>query len=160
MPAFLIKNCWEGQCTEFIRCFPSILTRGLLLTGLIEIWLTPWLGHICVVGTKEGKQQVVSMFGVHEDKVRVIPFPTPVLPTSGNVFCEQKSAFEAPIFSIRRTNLAAQNHVVILAAMKILQDKSNINYVAFFPEQMKVISNTYYSMRKTSVLGIRSNMWE
>jgi glycosyltransferase involved in cell wall biosynthesis len=80
-----------------------------------------------IVGTEEGKRQVVSMFGVHEGKVRVIPFPTPVLSVSRQ--CSQQvseAIHHSPYLFYPARFWPHKNHVVILAALKVLRDQRNI----------------------------------
>jgi len=106
-----------------------------------------------IVGTEEGKRQLVRMFGVHEAKVRVIPFPTPVLSIGDK--CSQ-SVSEA----IGRTQYLFyparfwphKNHVIILAAMKILHDIWGIKLHCIFSGGDE--GNLGYVMRYAEKLGI------
>ena len=106
-----------------------------------------------VVGTEEGKRQVVNIFGVHEGKVRVIPFPTPEL-RSGEVLSGRASSTPArsPYLFYPARLWPHKNHVVILAAMKILQDKWNIRVPCVFSGAEE--GNLGYILRYAEKLGI------
>jgi glycosyltransferase involved in cell wall biosynthesis len=69
-----------------------------------------------VTGTETGKGQIVRMLGVHESKVRVIPFPAPRLPPS--------SPYPPPTerFILYPARFwPHKNHVVILEALALLR---------------------------------------
>jgi glycosyltransferase involved in cell wall biosynthesis len=108
-----------------------------------------------VVGTKEGKQQLVSMFGVHESKIRVIPFPTPVLATSNTCSASESSTRNSYLFYPARF-WPHKNHVVILAAMKILQDKWNIKLCCVFSGADE--GNLKYVLQYAEKLGVRDQV--
>jgi glycosyltransferase involved in cell wall biosynthesis len=87
-----------------------------------------------IVGTEEGKRQIVNMLGVYHGKVRVIPFPTPLF-SSDDYVSEQANNDSTPsgpfIFYPSRF-WPHKNHVVVLAAVKILRDIYNIELRCIF----------------------------
>jgi len=102
-----------------------------------------------VTGTLEGKQQIVEMLGVHAAKVRVVPFPAPVLPgsspESGSIPAGRYILYPSRFWPLK-------NHVVILEALKILRqdhavdlpcvftgaDQGNLGYVLGYAERLGV----------------------
>ncbi len=86
-----------------------------------------------LVGTEEGKHQLVTMYQVHASKIRVIPFPTPALP-------ERIPVQQADTRSVRGMSYIFyparfwphKNHVVILHALKILADRWGIRLRCVF----------------------------
>jgi glycosyltransferase involved in cell wall biosynthesis len=110
-----------------------------------------------VVGTEEGKRQVVSIFGVHERKVRIIPFPTPELPIGdGRSGQTGGTPTRSPYLFYPARFWPHKNHVVILAAMKILQDKWNIRLPCVFSGAEE--GNLGYVWRYAEKLGVRDQV--
>jgi len=105
-----------------------------------------------IVGTKEGKQQLVSMFGVHEGKVRVIPFPTPVLPTEPT----NRQVDRDPYIFYPARFWPHKNHVVIVAALKILRDDWSLKLRCVFsgPDG----GNFGYVSRYADKLGVKDQI--
>jgi glycosyltransferase involved in cell wall biosynthesis len=110
-----------------------------------------------IVGTEEGKRQVVSIFGVHANKVRVIPFPTPVL-SIGDEHSGRASKMSAgtPYIFYPARFWPHKNHVIILAAMKILKDEWNIGLRCIFAGADQ--GNLAYVLRFAERLGIRDQI--
>ena len=72
-----------------------------------------------VTGTETGKNQLVRMLGVHESKVRVIPFPAPRLPPAAASYSPATDRFI--LYPARFW--PHKNHVVILEALALLRDQ-------------------------------------
>lgn len=112
-----------------------------------------------IVGTEEGKRQVMNIFGVQHSKVRVIPFPTPELPKTGE---HSKRTLEAiakgPFLFYPARFWPHKNHVVILAALRILRsqrnirlrcifsgaDEGNLRYILGYAEKLGVLDQIEY----------------
>jgi glycosyltransferase involved in cell wall biosynthesis len=79
-----------------------------------------------ITGTEEGKRQIAAMYGVYEPKIRVIPFPTPVLPDADG---QSAPSFHfpnnAPYVFYPARFWPHKNHVVAVAALKALREKFN-----------------------------------
>lgn len=77
-----------------------------------------------ITGTEEGKRQIVSLFGVSEYKVKVIPFPTPPLPEDrDNLLAKLKFKVAAPYLFYPARLWPHKNHAVIIAALHVLREK-------------------------------------
>ena len=108
-----------------------------------------------IVGTEEGKRQLVSIYGVHDGKVRVIPFPTPVLE------CGMPEEVKKVILRDRYLFYPARlwphkNHAVIIAALKILRDKWKIEIRCVFCGANE--GNLDYLLRYAESLGVRDQV--
>jgi glycosyltransferase involved in cell wall biosynthesis len=113
-----------------------------------------------VVGTEIGKNELVTLFGVHPDKIRVIPFPTPDL-TDAIKESDRSSpiAIEGPYFLYPAHFWPHKNHVVIVDALRILRkrwgltvkcvfcgyDEGNLAYVQRYAERSGVSDSIIYT---------------
>ena len=110
-----------------------------------------------IVGTEEGKKQLVSMFGVHEGKVRVIPFPTPIFSHSDKFFGQaSKKPGRLPYLLYPARFWPHKNHVIILAAMKVLQDRFDTKFHCVFCGADE--GNLGYVLRYAEKLGVRDRV--
>jgi glycosyltransferase involved in cell wall biosynthesis len=78
-----------------------------------------------ITGTNEGKRQLAALYNVYESRVRVIPFPTPLMPEAKDIPAP-KPGVESPYIFYPARFWRHKNHVVAVAALKILRDKWNI----------------------------------
>jgi len=108
-----------------------------------------------IVGTEEGKRQLVTIYGVHESKVRVIPFPTPVL-ENGTPAGVNKIVLRDPYLFYPARLWPHKNHVVILSALKLLRDKWNIKMRCVFSGANE--GNLDYVLRYAERLGVRNQV--
>ncbi len=110
-----------------------------------------------IVGTEEGKQQLIRIFGVHEGKIRIIPFPVPALQVTADV---SKPAGEAisrgPYLFYPARFWPHKNHVVILAAMKILQEEAGLKLRCIFSGADQ--GNLEHVLRYAEMLGVRNQV--
>ncbi len=106
-----------------------------------------------ITGTREGKRQLVQMLGVHEAKIRVIPFPTPA-PSEAGVSdgASAGAKVDHPYILYPARFWPHKNHVVILEALRILRerhgrkircvftgaDEGNLAYVLGYAERLGV----------------------
>jgi len=110
-----------------------------------------------IVGTEEGRRQVVSMFGVHAEKVRVVPFPTPELPTAQNgSLPPNRTVVATPYLFYPARFWPHKNHVVILSALRILQQEHNIKFACIFSGADE--GNLGYVMRYAAQLGVKQQV--
>src|ERR1017187_196151 len=99
--AYLSYELSGRPITAFILCFRSIRTRDLLLTDLIEIWLTPWLGHrMWSWGPRRANNKSSECLEYTKARFGEFPFPRQCLRLARRVL-RAKFALEAPIYSIR-----------------------------------------------------------
>ena len=107
-----------------------------------------------VVGTEEGKRQAVSMYGAHESKFRVIPFPTPMLPF-GKAIPKRESQFAArrPYLFYPARFWPHKNHTVIIEAIRLLRDNHNISLFCVFSGEDE--GNLDYVLKYAERLGVR-----
>jgi glycosyltransferase involved in cell wall biosynthesis len=103
-----------------------------------------------ITGTVEGKRQLVEMLGVYEAKVRVIPFPAPILPDSKLELALTPS--ERYILYPARF-WPHKNHVVILEALEILKQDHSIDLTCVFTGADQ--GNLAYVLNYAERLGIR-----
>lgn len=101
-----------------------------------------------IVGTEEGKRQVVGLLGASPTKVRVVPFPTPALPQAG----ETPGGAGRYIFYPARF-WPHKNHYVILAALKILREARGLDVRCVFTGADE--GNLDYVLRSAEQLGVR-----
>lgn len=106
-----------------------------------------------ISGTEEGKRQLINIYGTHDRKVRVIPFPTPLLPT-GDTSLPLSSGFTPPrpyVFYPARF-WPHKNHVVIVNALASLKEKRGVEVDCVFcgPDQ----GNLDYVMRHAKACGV------
>lgn len=105
-----------------------------------------------IVGTEEGKRQLVDIFGVDHRKVRIIPFPTPELSTAD--LCSDavlKVIQKGPYIFYPARMWPHKNHVTILEALRILRanggganlrcvfsgaDEGNLDYVLRYANKL------------------------
>ena len=110
-----------------------------------------------VVGTREGKQQLVDIFGVYERKVRVIPFPTPILPNVNDNFQPVVSSAVRPGYLFYPARFwPHKNHIVLVAALKVLQDRWNIKLNCVFSGIDE--GNVDYVLRYAEKIGVREQV--
>lgn len=106
-----------------------------------------------IVGTEQGKQEVVEMFGVHRTKVRVVPFPTPTMPDpepgeNGHVGGDY-------IFYPARF-WPHKNHIVLILALKVLRERWGITPRCVFSGLDD--GNLDYVLRTAEALGVREQI--
>lgn len=110
-----------------------------------------------IVGTEEGKRQVVRIFGTYEEKIRVIPFPTPDVRAPSGAGDEGTRLREGrPYIFYPARFWPHKNHVVILEALKILREKWNIELDCVFSGTDE--GNLDYVMRFADRLGVRDRI--
>jgi glycosyltransferase involved in cell wall biosynthesis len=73
-----------------------------------------------IVGTEQGKQEVVDIFGVYPGKVRVIPFATPELPATS---AARKPLVEGDYVFYPARLWPHKNHIALVRALALLQDQ-------------------------------------
>jgi glycosyltransferase involved in cell wall biosynthesis len=105
-----------------------------------------------ITGTKEGKQQLVSLFGLYEHKVRVIPFPTPIVPDPTDVPL-MDLGLKGPYLLYPARFWPHKNHVVAVAALKVLRDKWNLIMNLVFSGADE--GNLNYVLDYAQALGVR-----
>jgi glycosyltransferase involved in cell wall biosynthesis len=110
-----------------------------------------------VVGTEEGKRQLIDIFGVHKDKIRVIPFPTP------DLRIDNQASVQAAVNPVGGRYIfyparfwPHKNHVVIVEALKVLRDKWGIVLPCVFCGDDK--GNMGYIERYAENLGVREQI--
>jgi glycosyltransferase involved in cell wall biosynthesis len=86
-----------------------------------------------LVGTEEGKRQVAQIYGVYPDKIRVFPFPTPLLDEEERASPEAgPGEFEPPFLFYPSRLWPHKNHVVILEALRILREQHGMRLRCVF----------------------------
>jgi glycosyltransferase involved in cell wall biosynthesis len=102
-----------------------------------------------IVGTPQGKREVVDMLGVCPAKVHIIPFPAPVLPSHGSNTVRVPERY---IFYPSRL-WPHKNHVVILEALKLLRCDHGIDLACIFAGADQ--GNLAYVLDYATRLGLR-----
>ena len=100
-----------------------------------------------IVGTEEGKKQLVDLYGVYAPKIRVLPFPTPVLSRAG-VTPRQPGGY---LFYPARF-WPHKNHVVLISALRILRDEYGMKLECLFSGANE--GNHDYLMRYAREQGV------
>ena len=109
-----------------------------------------------ISGTQEGKNQLVNIYGAYEGKVRVVPFPTPLLPTAGNDL-PLSGGFTSsqPYIFYPARFWPHKNHVVIVAALASLKDSgTRLECVFSGPDE----GNLGYVMRYARERGVEDQI--
>jgi glycosyltransferase involved in cell wall biosynthesis len=110
-----------------------------------------------IAGTEEGKNQIISLYGAYDKKVRVIPFPTPVLPfVEGKPASNLEFKFNGPYVFYPARFWPHKNHVVIIAALKVLRQKWNLTVNAVFSGADE--GNLGYVLQYAQALGVRDQV--
>ena len=76
-----------------------------------------------IVGSEQGKQEVVEIFGAYSGKIRVIPFPTPTLPDRAQ---GGPGSVRPPYVFYPARFWPHKNHAVLVHALKSLHDRWGI----------------------------------
>ena len=105
-----------------------------------------------LVGTEEGKRQLVDMYGVHAGKIHVTPFPTPRLPGADVA----GSGDRPPYIFYPARFWPHKNHVVIVAALKILRERWGMRLRCVFSGADE--GNLDYVLRVAEDLGVRDQI--
>jgi glycosyltransferase involved in cell wall biosynthesis len=106
-----------------------------------------------VVGTEKGKKDLVDLFGVYPDKIRVIPLPTPTLPKHEH---GQAGSDRPPYVFFPGRFWPHKNHIVLVHALKLLRDRWGITLHCVFSGIDN--GNLGYVMRTAEELGVRGQI--
>ena len=109
-----------------------------------------------IVGTEEGKRQVESIYGVYHGKVRVIPFPTPELAANEEYSGDGRQIARGPYIFYPARLWPHKNHVVAIAAMKILKSKWNLIVHCVFSGADE--GNLGHVLRYAEALGVKDQV--
>lgn len=86
-----------------------------------------------ITGTDVGKKELESIYGVYSGKVRVVPFPTPSFALSQDMSAKVGVGQRTkPYLFYPARFWPHKNHVVIVAALKVLRDKWGIDFDVIF----------------------------
>jgi len=113
-----------------------------------------------VTGTSILKKQVNSFYGVPEELVKVIPFPTPefVFENLNPKIDETKFGFISKKFLFYPATFHShKNHIVILLALKILKEKYNLDFQAVFTGAI-CDGNGEFIYEQIKELGLEKNV--
>jgi glycosyltransferase involved in cell wall biosynthesis len=112
-----------------------------------------------IIGNQEGKDEVMRFYGVPDNRVKIVPLPTPAFALKNDV---HDQSFNAR-FKVSRPYLfypaqfwPHKNHVVMLHAIKILHDQHNIDFDIVFTGSDK--GNLKYIQEVTAVLGLQDRV--
>jgi glycosyltransferase involved in cell wall biosynthesis len=109
-----------------------------------------------ITGTEEGKRQLVDMYGVYPRKIRIVPFPTPVLPDAPQGALPRGVTERRPYIFYPARFWPQKNHVVLVAALKVLRDSFGIRQNVVFCGIDE--GNLDYVMRYADGLGVRDQV--
>ncbi|MFZ3310948.1 MAG: glycosyltransferase family 1 protein [Xanthobacteraceae bacterium] len=153
VPVPFIRTIWEAN-HRIHSMFPEYSYARYGYEGL-ESGLADSLARASyvVTGTSEGKRQVVEMIGVHAGKVRVIPFPAPIL-ADGSPGPLSMAPGRYILYPARFW--PHKNHVVILEALKILKQEQEIELHCIFTGADH--GNLTYVMSYAERLGVRDSI--
>lgn len=157
LPSWLpfMKTVWEAN-HRIHSMYPEYSYTRYKFEGL-DSPLSMAMASYLITGTEEGKRQLVSLFGVYDRKVRVIPFPTPVLPAGRDVTVPSLVAeIDGPYVFYPARFWPHKNHVVIVAALRILRDKwqLTVNLVLSGVDE----GNLSYVLDYAQALGVRNQI--
>jgi glycosyltransferase involved in cell wall biosynthesis len=158
LPSWLpfIKTVWDVN-HRIHSMYPEFSYTRFKFDGLDQP-LSMTKASYLIVGTEEGKRQLTSMFGVYEPKIRVIPFPTPILPESGGVKAELNLGFKhtAPYLFFPARFWPHKNHVVAVAALRVLRERWNIILNLVFSGVDE--GNLSHVLNYAEVIGVRDQV--
>jgi glycosyltransferase involved in cell wall biosynthesis len=106
-----------------------------------------------IVGTEQGKQEVIEAFGAYPGKVRVIPFATPTLPGRTE---SEPDARRPPYLFYPARFWPHKNQIVLVYALKFLRDRWGI--VPHCVLSGIDNGNLSYVMRTAEKLGVREQI--
>jgi glycosyltransferase involved in cell wall biosynthesis len=109
-----------------------------------------------IVGTEEGRRQLVDFYGVHAGKVRVVPFPTPQLAASQPTPDGGKRPRGEPYLFYPARFWPHKNHAVLIAALKVLRDRSGAAPRCVFSGLDE--GNLDYVLRYAQSLGVQDQI--
>tara|TARA_B100001248_G_scaffold262589_1_gene259759 strand:- start:60775 stop:61956 length:1182 start_codon:yes stop_codon:yes gene_type:complete len=90
---------------------------------------------LVITGAQTGKEEIMQFYGVLEDKIKVMPFPTPVLketPQSQSIDLERDFGIKKPYLFYPSLFWPHKNHIRILEALKILKETHSETMNAVF----------------------------
>lgn len=157
LPSWLpfVKTVWEAN-HRIHSMYPEYSYTRFRFEGL-DTPLSLAKASYLITGTEEGKRQLITMFGVYERKVRVIPFPTPILPAGSETSRpDLVREIGRPYVFYPARLWPHKNHVVIVAALRILRDKwqLTVNLVLSGVDE----GNLSYVLDYAQALGVRNQI--
>ena len=110
-----------------------------------------------IIGNEAGKQEVVKFYKMPEDRIKTIPLPVPDFVLDQKLL-QQKSSIKLPSLYLFYPSQfwPHKNHIVILLALKILQEKYNLNFKVIFTGSDK--GNLKYIKEKIAELKLEEQV--
>lgn len=105
-----------------------------------------------ITGTQTGKRQLMDIYGVHHKKIRVIPFPAPILaaqPISSTSFILPTR----PFILYPARFWPHKNHITVVEALSILRIKYGVNIDCVFTGADE--GNLSFILQRAVELGVR-----
>lgn len=137
--------------------FSYVTAQGKLYDQYKAVFerFTPFMerASYLIVGTEQGKREVVDAFGAYPGKIRVIPFPTPTLPPArtGNPDRPRSGYLFYP-----GRFWPHKNQLVLVRALHILRERWNMILDCVFSGFDN--GNLDYVMRTAENLGVRKQI--
>lgn len=140
--------------------FPEVSFSGWTLDKREKLYSyeLPRASYI-ITGTEAGKNEIKNFYGIPEERIKIIPFPTPSFAI--NAKCSGKDILRKYNISKDYLFYPAQfwphkNHISILKALKTLKEKLFIDFDVVFTGSDK--GNLSYIKQKTEELNLSKNV--
>jgi glycosyltransferase involved in cell wall biosynthesis len=108
-----------------------------------------------ITGTQTGKEEVIKFYRVDNERVKVLPFPTPAFALEQKeeaADIKEKYGISEPYLFYPAQFWPHKNHVVLLHALKILKEKYELDFSLVFTGSDK--GNLKYIREKIGELGL------
>lgn len=110
-----------------------------------------------IVGNQAGKDEIIRFYGLPDERIKAIPLPVPDFALNSNLSVDQTLDGLPNNFLFYPAQFwPHKNHIVILLALKILQQKYNLNLSVVFTGSDK--GNLSYIKEMVDKLGLENQV--
>ena len=134
--------------------FPEMLEQQNYYLDILKLRL-PFASKI-FIGTNVGKQEIARYFGIQEEKIKVVPFPVPVLTRRESGRLLERFDFKNPFLFYPAQFWAHKNHITILKAAAVLKNKYGLDFDVAFSGSDK--GNEEFVKSEACRLGLEKNI--
>lgn len=154
VPVPFVRTIWEAN-HRIHSMFPEYSYTRFTFDGVDNDMANSLARAAYVVtGTEVGKQEIVQMLGVYPGKVRIVPFPAPILAGIA-ADASQDTRRDAYVFYPARF-WPHKNHVTLLEALKVLRDRYGLRMRCVFSGADE--GNLGYVLKYAETLGVRDQI--
>lgn len=113
-----------------------------------------------ISGNQTGKEEIIKFYGMPEERVKVVPLPTPNFVLNQPETCKsflKEFGLPSKYLFYPAQFWPHKNHIVILLALKILKEKHNLHFGVVFTGSDK--GNLKYIKEKTEELRLTQDVF-